>query len=166
MKLLLAFFILISTAGFAVELSFVPDSIQIDEGETATLSIIIDQPTEIRTIELVITFDPELVQSNYGYAGQLFSDAGCFVFEDFNDNDPGQWHGSAVLIGSECWIDSVGELYVWNFTGLADGVSPIIAAEVYLYSPDASLIDQVLLTSAQVVHDTQYSFGSIKTMFK
>lgn len=164
--LLLIMLVFIATAGQAVELFFVPESVQIDENETATLSIYIDEPTDIRTIEVFITYNPDLIQSNYGYAGQLFSNVGCFVFEDFNDNEAGQWHGSAVIIGSDCWIDSAGELYVWNFTGLINGVSSIIAAEVNLYDPDANLIDQVSLSSTQVVPASSSSLGAVKILYR
>ena len=149
-----------------VELYFNPESIQIDQGETSTIAVMIKEPVEIRTIEMTVTYNSELIQSNSGTPGALFQNAGCPIFEHFEDGELNQWYGSAVLLGDDCWIDSAGELYVWEFTGLIDGVSPVVAAEVYLYSPDASLIEHVTISTTQVIHNVNTSFGTVKAMFR
>lgn len=139
-----------ATARAAVALRFTPEDTSVALGAPATLRVLLDEPLDVRTVELWVTYDPAVLTSVGGGQGQLFRATGCLVWEGFEPQAPGQWHGYAIVIGSTCWVSGAGELFRWEFTGEARGVSPVVAAEVRLYDPQAVLIDGVTLAPATV----------------
>jgi hypothetical protein len=110
----------------------------------------LDDTIDVRTIEVYVEYDPGIVTSLSGGGGQLFDDLGVFIFEDFDDETPGQWFGAAVVMDAYSWVTGPGELYVWSLSGAADGTSPVTTVEVLLYDPDAALIADVTLDPTTV----------------
>lgn len=139
-----------AAASAAVALRFAPADTSIALGASATLRVMLDEPLDVRTIELWVTYDPAVLASAGGGQGELFRATGCFIWEGFEPAAPDQWHGYAIVIGSTCWVTGEGELFRWEFSGGARGVSPVVAAEVRLYDPQAVLIAGVSLAPATV----------------
>ncbi len=133
-----------------VDLYFSPDDLDIEIGQAARLSIMLDQTLDLRTIEVRIEYDPEVIVSLAGEPGALFTDSDFFLFEGFENDIPGMWHGYVVIMGADDWATGPGELYAWDFEGLAVGVSNIQAVDVALYSPAGGLLGGVTLSDASI----------------
>lgn len=125
-------------ASAQVELAWAPAETTLAPGDVATLSILLADTVDVRTLEVRIQFDPDLIASLDGQPGALFQ--GFNLFEDFEDEGPGQWHGYAVILGAYDWLTGPGELYRWDLQALADveGVSDIVTVDVVALQPDAT----------------------------
>ena len=151
--LLSAVFLLLSAAASqaSVELRFHPADQRVDTAANGTLSVMVDEALDIRTVELTVTYDPGILTSLAGNPGQLFTSSGCSLFPDFQDGTPGQWYGACVALGFDCWVTGPGELYRWTFNGTNPGTSPITAIQVRLYDPQANIIADVTLPGTTVI---------------
>ncbi len=148
---LFALLVLIApTAGAAVTLHFTPAETTVALEATSHLSICLDVPLEVRTVEVWVRFDPAILTSLGGGKGALFGSAPCFVWEGFELTAPDTWHGFAVTIGSTCWVTGPGELLRWNFRADARGLAAITAVEVRLFDPLAIRIADVTLPPTTV----------------
>ncbi len=135
----------------AVELRFDPLDQIIPVGGLASLSVILDEALDVRTVEVWAEFNEETLLSLGGTPGTLFTGTGCQLFTDFvDDTTPGQWYGASVIIGNNCWLTGPGQLYRWDFEGIAPGFSTVTALEVRLYDPAANLIEAVSLQPTHV----------------
>ncbi len=133
--------ILAMTAGTAaaqIDLRFSPPDTTIEPGATTRISVMLDDAIYFRTIDLTVTYDPTLISSLGGGPGTLFSESGFLLFEDFEQNEPGTWHGFAVIMGATDSLSGPGELFGWDVEGLIEGTSPIIAIETELFEPNAN----------------------------
>ncbi|MHB8077875.1 MAG: hypothetical protein ACYDIE_01295 [Candidatus Krumholzibacteriia bacterium] len=137
-------------AGAAVTLRFTPADTTVMLGASAHLSVWLDEPLEVRTVEVWVGFDPALLTSLGGSKGQLYAGAPCYIWEGFELTAPDTWHGYAVAIGSTCWVTGPGELYRWNFRGDAGGLAAITTVEARLFDPRAILIADVTLPPTTV----------------
>lgn len=137
-------------AGAAVTLRFTPADTSVALGASASLSIRLDEPLAVRTIDVWVHFDPAILTSLGGGRGQLYGTAPCFVWEGFELTAPDTWHGYAVTIGSTCWVTGPGELFRWNFRGDAGGLAAIVSVEARLLDPNALLIADVTLPSTTI----------------
>ena len=147
---LTAALILAMTAGMAsaqIDLRFSPPDTTIEPGDTTRVSIMLDDAIFFRTIDLTVTYDSTLIRSLGGGPGTLFSESGFFIWNVFEDSVPGEWHGSAVVMGAIDSLSGPGELFGWDVEGLVEGTSPIIAIEVELFEPGANKIPDVGLAS-------------------
>jgi len=133
-----------------VDLRFSPPDTTLEAAQTCRLSILVDDPLEIRTLDITVTYDSTIVHSIGGAAGSLYTDSGIFTFDGFEEDTPGQWHGYAVLMGADIFILGPGELYYWEFETLADGTTPITAIEVYMSTTDGSWFENVVLPAASI----------------
>ncbi len=143
---LTAAIILTMTAGAAlaqIDLRFSPPDTTIEPGATTRISIMLDDAIYFRTIELTVTYDSTLIRSLDGSPGTLFSDSGFFIWDDFEDDVPGEWHGFAIVMGAIDSLSGPGELFSWEVEGLIEGTSPIIAIETDLFEPNANKIPDV-----------------------
>lgn len=131
-------------------LRFSPADPLVELGSTASLAVHVDEPLEIRTVELFVRYDPEILTSTGGNHGQCFTESGAFIFEDWEETEPGSWHGYAIVMDALHWAVGPGELYVWSFTADACGSSPVTVETVRLYDPDAQLIADVSLAGVTV----------------
>jgi hypothetical protein len=133
-----------------VELRFSPPDTSIAVGDTLRMGIMIDQVTDVRTIDVHVEYDPTIVKSLGGAEGLLYTDSGVNTFMGFEEDTLGHWHGYAVLLGAGLFIEGPGELFYWEFEGLVNGVSPIISTEVSLSMPGGTWYSDVLLPSTTV----------------
>ena len=147
--LLLALLLVVPARG-QVNLSFTPADTILALGEMGRLSIIIAESVEVRSIDVTVTYDSTVVRSMGGSAGSLYTDSGIFTFKGFEEEVLGTWHGYAVLMGAELFIEGPGELYYWDFEGLADGVTPIISVSAYVSTTDGSWFADVQLPATSV----------------
>lgn len=136
---------LATVAQAQVNLRFVPSDTTLAVGDACRMSIVIDEPVAIRTIDVTVTYDPSVVQSQGGGSGTLYTSSGIFTFQGFESPNAGQWHGYAVLMGAGLAIHGPGELYYWDFTALANGSTPITSIEVYVATTDGSWFSSVML---------------------
>ena len=139
-----------TTAQAQVDLRFDPADTTLSVGESCRMSIRLDQPVEIRTIDVTVNYDPTIVQSLGGGAGTLYTNSGIYTFQGFEAPATGQWHGYAVLMGAGLSVHGPGELYYWNFKALANGLTAITSVEVYLATTDGSWFSTVTLPAAKV----------------
>ena len=138
----------------------------IDEGVFSSISFWLDDPIDIRTFEVIISYPSDIIQSVAGEPGELFLESGFFIWEGFEMDVPGQWHGFAIVIGATDWVTGPGELFKWSFRGLSPGTVWIDAVEVILYAPDAEPIPDVSLDPGRVVGAESRSWGEVKSLFR
>ncbi len=154
---LLAFFLLVAAPASAeVALRFSPANTTVEVGSINRLSIVCDDTLDLRTIEVFVEFDPAVVGSVSGGPGTAFTDSGFALFQGFELTQPNQWQGYCVVLGAGDFITSPGELFYWEFEGLADGISPITSASIALVAPGSVLVPDVTLgpTTITVGDDT------------
>lgn len=134
-----------SGAWAAVELRYSPLEGTLAPGETARVSIMVDEPLDMRTIEVFVDFDPAVVVTLGGGAGTLYTDSGFFLFKGFEEIAPGSWHGYCVVLGAEDYITGPGELFYWNVGTGAEGVSPVVTTSLVLTASNGVAFADVTL---------------------
>jgi len=134
-----------------VELRFDPTDQHIDVGESGSLSVMLDEALEVRTIELWVSYDATRVTSLGGQPGQLFADSGCSLFPFFDEDEPGAYYAGCVTMGPTCFTTGPGELYRWNFEGLSTGICHVQVDSVVLYDPLADIIEDVRLEGTTIL---------------
>jgi hypothetical protein len=139
------------TAHAQIVLRFSPQDTTIGVGEAGRLSIMLDEVQDVRTIEVSVEYDPEVLVSAGGEPGQGFVDTGCPLFDGFDDSMPGLWQAYVVILGAECWLTGPAELISWDFTSAAPGTSAITAVNISLYAPQSGEVEGVTLSEASVV---------------
>lgn len=102
-------------------------------GDQATLSVMLDDTLRVRTIELRVAFDPEVVASVDGGPGALF--AGFDLYPGFELTEDGRWYGYCVVLGADDWAQGPGELFRWTVRAIAEGSSPVATVEIRLRPP-------------------------------
>jgi len=135
----------VSAASAQIALRFSPLDTTIEPGATALISVMLDDAVFFRTIELTVTYDASLISTVSGGQGTLFSDSDFTIWEGFEENVPGQWHGFAVIMGAIDSLSGPGELFAWEVEGLIEGTTPITSIETHLYEPNALIIPDVTL---------------------
>ena len=81
--------------------------------QEVTLSIMLDDALPVRTIELYIGYDSNIISTVDGGPGQLFDEFQSSWFSDFDEVDPenpGQWYGYCVILDANNWAVGPGEL--------------------------------------------------------
>jgi hypothetical protein len=135
----------------AVNLHFTPMDTTVELSATGRLAVMIDNlDANVRTIDLYVTYDTSVVSSLSGGAGAAFIDSGFFLFKGFENDIPGQWHGYCVIMGSTDFLEGPGELFYWDYQGLAIGTTPIIAVEAYVAAGDGVYYPDVILDSTTI----------------
>ncbi len=151
------------------ELRFAPADTAIAAGDTVRLSIRLDDPLSIRTIDVWVAYDTTVVRTVAGGAGRLFTDAGLFLWTGFEEDVPGLWHGYVVIMGADDEVAGPGELLFWEAAGVADGVTAVAVSPVppdtigiYLADVDGEWYSPVLLppTSIRVGDDLSPVVGA------
>ncbi len=133
-----------------VELRFSPLDQHVAVGESSSLSVILDEAIDVRTVELYVSYDETMVTSQGGKSGQLFSESGCPLFPFFDEDILGAWYGGSVTMGPTCYVTGPGELYRWDFTGLTNGICHVQVDSVVLYDPNADIIEGVTLSGTTI----------------
>ena len=127
--------LLAAAAGLAaVPLTFSPADTTLPQAVSGRLSVMVTDTTNIRTIEITVTYDTTIVQSLGGGAGDLFLQSGHPLFRGFDNSQPGLWYGYCVLLGAGLSISGPGELFHWEFAGIADGTTAITAVQIAVSS--------------------------------
>jgi len=134
-----------------VELRFSPADQQLAVGESGSLAVMLDDTLEVRTIEMWFSYEDTVVASLGGNPGQLFADSGCPLFPFFDEEGPGSLYAGAVTMGSDCFLTGPGELYRWDFEGIAGGICHVQVDSVVLYDPLADVIEGVSLPGTTIV---------------
>lgn len=138
-------------AASQIELRFSPGDQNIAVGENGSLSVMLDEALEVRTIELWISYDATIVTSQGGHPGQLFNESGCSLFPFFEEAVPGTWYGGSVTMGPDCFTTGPGELYRWDFEGLDSGICQVHVDSLVLYDALAEVIEGVSLAGTTVL---------------
>ena len=149
-SILLIILMLLGLSAGAVELRFDPQDGTFGLDEDITLSIYLDEALELRTIELRLSFDPDILAAVDGEPGACFGASGCMVFDDFQNDIPGECYGTAITIGYDCWVTGPGELYRFTFHTLSEGFSHIDVDMLRLYNPGGVIIEDATLPGTLV----------------
>jgi hypothetical protein len=116
--------------------------------DEATISIMLDEPLDVRTFEVFVAFDPELIATVSGGPGALF--AGFNTFAGFAETQPGQWHGYCVILGAEVWTTGPGELFSITVAGLQAGISALTTVALTLLPPGGGQYPDVELPAGAI----------------
>lgn len=136
----------------AVQLQFTPADTMVSLGTAGRLSVMLNNlDKDVRTLDLYVSYDTTVVSSLGGGAGAMFSNSGYFVFQGFVDSVPGQWHGFAVIMGASSSVIGAGELFYWDYQGVAAGRSPITATSVAVAAADGTYYPMVNLGATSVM---------------
>ncbi len=114
-------------------LRFEPQSPLVGLAEEASLSVFLDEDILVKSFDLTVNFDGEVLESRGGDPGQIFQDTGCFIWWDLEDETAGRWHGFAVVMDAYCHAQGPGELFRWSFATLSEGYSRIAVEQVRLF---------------------------------
>ncbi len=139
-----------ATSYAQVSLRFAPGDTVLEVGQPARLSIMCDEPMDLRTIEVFVEFDPTILNTLGGGSGALFENSGFNLFDGFGLSEPNVWHGYCVIMGAYDFITSPGELFYWEFEGIADGLSAIESISVGLAASDGTGIPEVTLAPISI----------------
>ncbi len=121
-----------AAAGAAVPLHFSPADTTLPQAVPGRLSVVVDDTMSIRTIEITVSYDTSIVSSLGGGAGDLFLASGHQLFRGYSEPEPGVWYGYCVVLGTGLSVAGPGELFRWDFEGVANGTTPITAMSVYV----------------------------------
>jgi hypothetical protein len=144
--------VLCTGSAFAqIDLRFSPqDSLITTDTDDMRVSVFLDDAVWIRTVELTVTYDTTVVSTVSAGQGDLFSNSSFFIWEGFEEDTPGQWHGFAIVMGATDSLSGPGELFHWNLDAIDAGSTAITAIEAKLYDPSANLIADVNLAAASL----------------
>lgn len=146
---LLAVLLAAGSASAVVDLRFSPADTTLLAGDPLDVAVFLDQPLAVRTVDLTVVYNPDVLDNGGGGPGSLFD--GVFVWQEFDDSQPGRWNGVAVGMGPDEYAVGPGELYVWHCSADTLGFSGIEAIEVELYGVDGKLITgEIRLDRARV----------------
>jgi hypothetical protein len=132
-------------------LRWTPAASTIELAEQTTLSIMLDDTLSVRTIELYISYNSDVVSTVSGGPGDLFAGYNLFSgFEEVAPATPGQWHGYCVILGAGDWTVGPGELFSWTVQGDLAGVSALVSVSVKLLPPGGGEYETTSLPGATI----------------
>jgi len=130
-------------------LHWAPSDTLINNGDQVRLSVMLDEAVDVRTIELSIEFDPDVVLTIDGGPGTLFD--GFNNFAGFEEQEPGRWYGYCVILGASDWTTGPGELFHVTVEGtVAGGTSPLSTVSIVLLPPGGGEYPETVLTDDQI----------------
>lgn len=136
----------------AIALRWEPRWQSVAPGAAASVAVLLDDAVDIRTIEVRITYDPDVVTGVTSTPGSIYDGVGCFLWEDYEETTPGLFHAYVVIIGGTCYASGPGELLVWHFeAGPQTGMTELATVEVYLSDPQADPLPDLSLGAATIV---------------
>ena len=157
-RYIFSFVALLLVAGAATadpQLQWSPPNSLVGVGEQTTLSVMLPETLDVRTIELSVEFDPEVVTSVTLEPGNLFD--GFTNFSDFYETEPGAWTGYCVILGATDWATGPGELVRWTVAGADTGITLITAVDLTLIPPGGGDYPDVVLPTDQIRVDVPVS---------
>jgi hypothetical protein len=137
-------------ASAQIDLRFTPADMTMDWGDSARLSVMLDDAIAIRTVDLTVSFDTTRVVSVSGDQGSLFSSSGVSIYDGFEEIATGTWHGYAIVMSATDSLIGPGELFTWDFTAVGGGATAITSVQAILYDPSAAPIANVTLGSTTI----------------
>jgi hypothetical protein len=146
----LSLIVMLSAPAFGVQLRFSPADQLIELAESGSLSVMLDDVLDLRTVELWVSYDESILLSEGGVSGDLLVDTGCMIWADMDDGQPGSWHGFAVILDAYCWATGPGELFRWDFSSIEEGYSRIHVENVRLFDDNGDPIENVSLADTYV----------------
>lgn len=147
--ILLAAGMVLAAPAVSVELQWAPADTLLRSGDQATLSVMLPDSIDVRTVELRVSYDPAVVTTVDGGFGELFT--GFQRFTDFVEEAPGQWYGYCVILGAEDWASGPGELFRWTVEAGSPGAQTVVAATtVTLIAPGSEVYDGTSLADAML----------------
>ncbi len=159
--LVVAVLLLPASAGAAVALRWDPAIDVLAPGETTTVSVLLDDPLDVRTIDVIIEYDPARLDGLSCAPGALFDTVACYVWREYEETVPGRWHAFAAIIGATCKTTGPGELLRWSARGAAEGWSDLTTVEVTLWDPAANRYADVTLAKGQIEVTTVSAAGPV-----
>ncbi|MBK6900189.1 MAG: hypothetical protein IPH09_13365 [bacterium] len=142
----------IATAAHATALRWEPRWQSVAPGAEASVAVMLDDAVDIRTIEVRITYDPNVITGVTSTPGSIYDGVGCFLWEDYEETTPGLFHAYVVIIGGACYASGPGELLVWHFQAAPQtGVTELATVDVYLSDPQADPLPDLSLGAATIV---------------
>jgi hypothetical protein len=123
-------------------------------GNQVTMSIMLDDALPVRTVELYIGYDSNIISTVDGGPGQLFAPFQGSWFSGFTEVDPenpGQWYGFCVILDAYNWAEGPGELFSWTVQADALGYSELTSVSVVLLPPGGGQYDEVLLPPTEII---------------
>lgn len=139
-----------AAARAAVPLHFSPADTTLPAATTGRLAVMIEDTVTIRTIDVTVSYDTTVVRSLGGGAGLLYTASGYQLFRGFEEPEPGVWHGYCIVMGSGLSVAGPGELYWWDFEGVADGQTAITAVSVYLSDVEGLWYPEITLSPTTI----------------
>ncbi len=133
-----------------IELRFDPPDATVSLGDDFRLAIVLDELQDVRSFEIRLRYDPDILTFVDGQPGSGFQDSGCQLFEGAEEDTLGTLYGYVVVLGASCWMTGPGELYGWNFSGSVEGVSQIVVEDVALFAPQMGELENVTLPGTTV----------------
>ena len=135
----------------AVELRWEPRWQSVAPGADGSVSIIMDDALDFRTIEVWIQYDPNVVTGVTSTPGSAYDGVGCFLWEDYEEAEPGLFHAYVVIMGGECYATGPGELLVWHFTAMSlVDATDLVPVDVYVSDPQADPLPDLSLGPATI----------------
>jgi hypothetical protein len=132
-------------------LRWAPADTTIAPGQQATLSIMLDDTLTVRTVEIYMTYDSDIISSVSGGPGAMFDGFNLFSgFEEVDPGNPGLWHGYCVILGADDWAVGPGELFSWTVLGEAEGISGSVPESVKLLPPGGGEYAAVVLPGIDI----------------
>lgn len=135
-------------------LRWTPADTIIDPTSQVTLSIMLDEALPVRTVELYIGYDSDIISTVDGGPGELFTPFQGSWFSSFSEVDPenpGMWYGYCVILGANDWAEGPGELFSWTVQGDTEGISGLTSISVVLLPPGGGEYDEVQLPTTEVI---------------
>jgi hypothetical protein len=121
-------------------------------GADGSVAVMLDDEVDIRTIEVRVTYDPNVITGVTSTPGSIYDGVGCFLWEDYEETTPGLFHAYVVIIGGTCFASGPGELLVWHFEAAPQaGMTELATVEVYLSDPQANPLPDLSLGAATIV---------------
>ncbi len=120
----------LSVAGTAVAagptISLQPATTDVGVGVEFDLSLMIDAAVDtFSNFQIVIEFDPSIIQFVDAFEGSLYTSAGHQTFFDAMEESLGTWEVFEVIFPSTSFILAPGEMVILRFLTLAEGTTPI-----------------------------------------
>ncbi len=142
--------ILAVQAAGGIVLRWNPQASVVAPGDTAVVSIVLDDTLDVRTIDVVIDYDPAFLAGLDAVPGALFDTVSCYVWQAYEEETPGRWHAFAAIIGASCRTTGPGELLRWYARADAEGWTDLLTVEATLFDPAANRYDDVTLPEGLV----------------
>ncbi len=135
----------------ATDLRWDPSWQCVAPGADGSVSIWLDDPVDMRTVDVWIAYDPDVLTGVGSSPGSIYDGVGCFLWEGYEEETPGLFHAYVVIMGGDCHATGPGELIVWHFTaGPAVDAAVLEVIDVYVSDPQADPLPDLSLGSVTV----------------